>query len=74
MDLLGADMKPTEVAKRCGVSRQTVHRYRRAAQQQQRPIPHALPMGGYRTSKLRRSQVMTLSRLALEQPKRTLAE
>ena len=55
MDLLGADMTPTEVAKRTGVSRQTVHRYRRAAQQQQRPIPHALPMGGYRTSKLRRS-------------------
>ena len=61
----------SEAARRAGVSRQTVHRYRQAAA---RVVPRPRPAGGYRASKLQRAHIQLLARLAVEQPKRTLEE
>ena len=74
MSLLDEGMGPSDVARRLCLSRHTVARYRAAAQEQQRPVPQPRPMGGYRRSKVQRSQIMQLSALAVENPKRTLAE
>jgi transposase len=61
----------SEAARRAGVSRQTVHRYRQAAA---RAVPRPRPAGGYRVSRLERTHIQLLGRLAVEQPKRTLEE
>ena len=61
----------SEAARRAGVSRQTVYRYRHAAP---RAVARQWPAGGYRTSKLQRTNIQLLARLAVEQPKRTLEE
>ena len=73
-NLLHMGAGPSDTARRLGVSRQTVHRYRAAAHAQGRAVPQPLPMGGYRISKVQRAHIVEWARLALEQPKRTLSE
>jgi transposase len=74
MALLADGLGPTEVARRLLVSRQTVHRYRRAAEEQQQPVPIPRPSGGWRHGKVDRTQLVALARMALEHPKDTLEE
>ena len=64
----------TEVARQLGIGRQTVTRYRAAAREQQAAVPKPRSMGGYRSSKVKRAQIVQLSTLATENPKRTLVE
>ena len=74
MQLLEHNVSITEISRRLSVSRQTIYRYRRAAQEQERKVPQAKPMGGYRHSKVRRDQITGLAQLAVEHPKATLQE
>jgi transposase len=62
----------TEVARQLGIGRQTVTRYRAAAREQQAAVPKPRSMGGYRSSKVKRAQIVQLSTLATENPKRTV--
>jgi len=72
--LLEAGVGPSEVARRTGVSRQTVHRWRTAARVQGRRVPRPRAMGGYRGSKVKRADLHAVAAAALAEPKRTLAE
>ena len=74
MHLLSAGYGPTEVSRRLLVSRQTVYRYRRAAEEQRREVPTPKPAGGWRHGKINRAQIVALAKLALEHPKDTLEE
>ena len=74
MHLLGDGYGPSEVARRLLVSRQTVYRYRKAAEEQQAAVPRPKPAGGWRHGKIDRAQIVSLARLALEHPKDTLEE
>jgi len=74
MHLLGDGHGPAEVARRLLVSRQTVYRYRKAAQEQGQEVPTPKPAGGWRHGKIDRAQIVALARLALEHPKDTLEE
>ena len=73
MTALEAGGSASATARQLGVSRQTVWRYQRAAAQQGRRVPQPQPVGGYRWSKLERTELVALSALALAEPKRTLA-
>lgn len=74
IDLLEEGLGPTAIARRLRISRMTVYRYQRAAQQQGRRVPQPRPSGGYRHSKLQRAQIQGLAALALTHPKDTAAE
>jgi transposase len=74
MELLEEGVSPTAIARRLRISRMTVYRYQRAAQQQGQRVPQPRPSGGYRHSKLQRPQIQGLARLALAHPKDTAAE
>ena len=74
MELLEEGLGPVAIARRLRVSRMTVYRYQRAAQQQDRRVPQPRPSGGYRHSKLQRPQIQGLAALALAHPKDTAAE
>ena len=74
MELLEEGLGPVAIARRLRVSRMTVYRYQRAAQQQDRRVPQPRPSGGYRHSKLQRPQIQGLATLALAHPKDTAAE
>ena len=74
MRLLKDGTTVTEVARQLGIGRQTVTRYRAAAREQHAGVPKPRSMGGYRSSKVKRPQIVQLSTLATENPKRTLVE
>jgi transposase len=74
MDLLAEGVSPTEISTRLRISRQTVYRYRRAAQAQGQRVPEPKAAGGYRWSKLKRDDIVALAQLVTEQPKITLKE
>ena len=74
MQLLDDGHGPTAVAQRLMVSRTTVYRYKRAAEEQGRGVPEPKPMGGWRHGKVDRGQLVAVAELALENPKDTLAE
>ena len=74
MRLLRLGHGPSEVARRLLVSRQTVYRYCKAAEEQQATVPAPKPAGGWRHGKINRAQIVALARLALDHPKDTLEE
>ena len=74
IQLLEEGLGPVAIAQRLHVSRMTVYRYQRAAQQQGQRVPQPRASGGYRHSKLQRRQIQGLARLALAHPKDTAVE
>ena len=64
----------TRIARILGVSRQTVHRIKKAWKANPDVIPAAKPKGGYRQSKLNRDVIQAISNFALKNPKATLKE
>jgi len=74
MELLREGHSLSEVAERLRISRLTVLRYKKMAQDQNATIPQPKNMGGFRYSKLNRRQIEQLSEYLIQHPKLTLEE
>jgi transposase len=74
MDLLAEGVSKTDIARQLRISRMTVQRYVTAAQEQEQPVPEPRPAGGYRHSKLTRTEIAALATLTLQHPKDTVQE
>mmetsp|Transcript_1566 Transcript_1566/g.2039 ORF Transcript_1566/g.2039 Transcript_1566/m.2039 type:complete len:120 (+) Transcript_1566:158-517(+) len=69
MFLLSKGYSSRNIAKRLCISRGTVLRYKKLAQDQNVTVPKPRKMGGYRKSKLNRSQIQWLSEHLVKNPK-----